>query len=281
MEETFSVTEDRFGEFVNVDLKPGGSDIPVTEENKHEYVDLAVHYRIIGRVKEQFDSFIDGFYEVIPKGLITVFDERELELLIGGMTDIDMCVPSALNFSSPTDIFSRDDWSKFTDYRGYDKEDQVISWFWQILRSWPPEQKARLLQFTTGTSRIPVNGFKDLQGSDGPRRFTIEKYGDASKLPRSHTCFNRLDLPPYEDIKTLEDKLRLAIEYVTVAFPLGMLSDISAEKQKDLDKSKRGTENLHFDSEDRPLLLLHLCCIAFSLLYRIHDITKPFSPLLH
>ena len=120
---------------------------------------------------------------------------------------------------------SRDDWSKFTDYRGYDKEDQVISWFWQILRSWPPEQKARLLQFTTGTSRIPVNGFKDLQGSDGPRRFTIEKYGDSSKLPRSHTCFNRLDLPPYEDIKTLEDKLRLAIEYVTLTLTLAKSSD--------------------------------------------------------
>ena len=45
------------------------------------------------------------------------------------------------------------------------------------LRSRPSERKARLLQFTTVTSRVPVNGFKDLQGSDGPRRFTIEKSG--------------------------------------------------------------------------------------------------------
>jgi len=158
---------------------------------------------------------------------------------------------------SRTDIFIRDDWSKFTDYRGYDKEDQVISWFWQILRSWPPEQKARLLQFTTGTSRIPVNGFKDLQGSDGPRRFTIEKYGDASKLPRSHTCFNRLDLPPYEDIKTLEDKLRLAIEYVTLAFVHRILAHILVGKQKDSGKSKSRAENLYFDSEGHLLQPLH------------------------
>ena len=227
LEETFSVTEDRFGELVTVELKPGGSRVPVTEENKHEYVDLAVHYRVIGRVKEQFGSFVDGFFEVVPKNLITVFDERELELLIGGMTDIDMCVPQTLiSLSLSLTFIFRDDWSKFTDYRGYDKEDQVISWFWQILRSWPPEQKARLLQFTTGTSRIPVNGFKELQGSDGPRRFTIEKYGDSSKLPRSHTCFNRLDLPPYEDIKTLEDKLRLAIEYATLTFLLRTLAHI-------------------------------------------------------
>jgi E3 ubiquitin-protein ligase NEDD4 len=106
----------------------------------------------------------------------------------------------------------RDDWSNFTDYRGYEKTDQVIEWFWQCIRSWPLERKSRLLQFTTGTSRVPVNGFKDLQGSDGPRRFTIEKSGDPQGLPRSHTCFNRLDLPPYTDYESLEKKLMFALE---------------------------------------------------------------------
>ena len=72
--------------------------------------------------------------------------------------------------------------------------DEVIQWFWKCIRSWPAERKSRLLQFATGTSRIPVNGFKDLQGSDGPRRFTIEKAGDPSQLPKSHTCFNRVSL---------------------------------------------------------------------------------------
>jgi E3 ubiquitin-protein ligase NEDD4 len=101
-------------------------------------------------VKSQFDAFMEGLLELVPSELINVFDERELELLIGGMSEIDM-----------------DDWTKFTDYRGYEKTDQVIEWFWQCIRSWPAERKSRLLQFTTGTSRVPVNGFKDLQGSDG------------------------------------------------------------------------------------------------------------------
>ena len=92
--------------------------------------------------------------------------------------------------------------------------DEVIQWFWKCVRSWPPERKSRLLQFATGTSRIPVNGFKDLQGSDGPRRFTIEKSGDPSQLPKSHTCFNRIDLPPYKDYASLEHKLTLAVECV-------------------------------------------------------------------
>lgn len=50
---------------------------------------------------------------------------------------------------------------------------------------------------------------------------TIEKYGDLSKLPQSYTYFNELDLPPYKDIKTLEDELRLATQCATlVSLPL-------------------------------------------------------------
>ncbi|KAI6039014.1 hypothetical protein EDC04DRAFT_1819812 [Pisolithus marmoratus] len=200
IDETFTTTEERFGELHTIELKPGGADVNVTEENKKEYVDHVVEYRISKRVKDQFEAFMSGFSELIPQDLITVFDERELELLIGGMSEIDV-----------------DDWCKHTDYRGYETNDEVIQWFWKCVRSWPPERKSRLLQFATGTSRIPVNGFKDLQGSDGPRRFTIEKSGDPSQLPKSHTCFNRIDLPPYKDYASLEQKLTLAVEE-TVGF---------------------------------------------------------------
>ncbi|EPQ55532.1 HECT-domain-containing protein [Gloeophyllum trabeum ATCC 11539] len=195
LDETFSTTEDRFGEMVTVPLIPGGEDIPVTEENKREYVEALVDYRISKGVKEQFDAFMSGFVEIIPKDMISVFNEHELEWLIGGISDVDM-----------------DDWAKYTDYRNYEKTDQVIQWFWECVRKWPTERKSRLLQFVTGTSRVPMNGFKDLQGADGPRRFTIEKWGDPSQLPRSHTCFNRLDLPPYQDYASLETKLLFAIE---------------------------------------------------------------------
>jgi hypothetical protein len=92
IDETFTTTEERFGEMVTIELKPGGADIPVTEENKKDYVDLIVEYRISKRVKEQFDAFMSGYSELIPQDLITVFDERELELLIGGMSEIDVYV---------------------------------------------------------------------------------------------------------------------------------------------------------------------------------------------
>ncbi|ORZ02266.1 hypothetical protein BCR43DRAFT_465212 [Syncephalastrum racemosum] len=192
---TFSTDDDRFGEVVSVDLKPGGSEIEVTEENKREYVNLVTEWRIYKRVEEQFKAFKEGFNQLIPQDLINVFDERELELLIGGIAEIDV-----------------DDWKKHTDYRGYTEQDDVIQWFWKCVRSWDSEKKSRLLQFTTGTSRIPVNGFKDLQGSDGPRRFTIEKAGEVTQLPKAHTCFNRIDMPPYKTYDALVAKLSLAVE---------------------------------------------------------------------
>ncbi|KAG5437971.1 hypothetical protein PCANB_000317 [Pneumocystis canis] len=168
LELTFSIEDNRFGEVVTIDLKQNGRNIEVTNNNKKEYVD--------------------------------VFDERELELLIGGISEMDM-----------------DDWKKHTDYRGYTESDEVIQWFWKCVRSWDSEKKSRLLQFITGTSRVPVNGFKDLQGSDGPRRFTIEKAGEITQLPKSHTCFNRVDLPQYPTYEMLVQKLTLAVEE-TVGF---------------------------------------------------------------
>jgi E3 ubiquitin-protein ligase NEDD4 len=94
--------EERFGEMVTIDLKPGGADVAVTEENKKEYVDLVVEYRISKRVKDQFDAFMSGFSELIPQDLINVFDERELELLIGGMSEIDVYVHlSPFSISDP------------------------------------------------------------------------------------------------------------------------------------------------------------------------------------
>jgi E3 ubiquitin-protein ligase NEDD4 len=183
LDQTFSTEDERFGVTNVEDLKPGGRDIEVTDANKKEYVDLMVKWRIQKRIDEQFQAFITGFHELIPAELVNVFDERELELLIGGIAEIDV-----------------DDWKKHTDYRGYTESDEVIKFFWQTIRSWDGEQKSRLLQFATGTSRIPVNGFKDLQGSDGPRRFTIEKQGEVNNLPKSHTWQSSSPIKIHEHI---------------------------------------------------------------------------------
>ena len=71
-------------------MKSDGQNIPVTEANKREYVQLACQMKMTGSIRSQIKSFLEGFYEVIPKSLISIFNEQELELLISGLPTIDI-----------------------------------------------------------------------------------------------------------------------------------------------------------------------------------------------
>ncbi|TKC37263.1 hypothetical protein EI555_002794 [Monodon monoceros] len=104
------------------------------------------------------------------------------------------------------------DWQRNTVYRHYTRNSKQIIWFWQFVKETDNEVRMRLLQFVTGTCRLPLGGFAELMGSNGPQKFCIEKVGKDTWLPRSHTCFNRLDLPPYKSYEQLKEKLLFAIE---------------------------------------------------------------------
>lgn len=71
------------------ELIPGGRNIKVTEENKHEYVDLIAEHRLTTAIRPQINAFLEGFSELILKDLISIFNDKELELLISGLPDID------------------------------------------------------------------------------------------------------------------------------------------------------------------------------------------------
>ena len=53
-------------------LKEGGEGISVTQENKREFVQLSAQYRLYVSIKDQIESLSNGFYEIIPKDLITI-----------------------------------------------------------------------------------------------------------------------------------------------------------------------------------------------------------------
>ncbi|XP_077131502.1 E3 ubiquitin-protein ligase HECW2 isoform X3 [Ranitomeya variabilis] len=193
---TFTVNEEVFGQITERELKPGGANIVVTEKNKKEYIEKMVKWRIERGVVQQTESLVRGFYEVVDARLVSVFDARELELVIAGTAEIDL-----------------GDWRNNTEYRGgYHDNHIVIRWFWAAVERFNNEQRLRLLQFVTGTSSIPYEGFASLRGSNGPRRFCVEKWGKITALPRAHTCFNRLDLPPYPSFSMLYEKLLTAVE---------------------------------------------------------------------
>ena len=201
----FAVTEDRLGQSVPVDLVENGSNISVDNENLPKYLEAQLAYRLMNRIRLQLLAFIQGFYDVVPEPLLSVLDFQELELLLHGLPTIDM-----------------DDWIANTLYTGEfagQPNHHVVQWFWEVVSEYPQEQKAKLLQFVTGTAGVPVAGFMALQGNDGNvRQFTIHGDKNVKVLPRAHTCFNRLDCPIYKSKADLKKFLTIASMECTSGF---------------------------------------------------------------
>uniref|UniRef100_A0A7N6BNW0 E3 ubiquitin-protein ligase n=1 Tax=Anabas testudineus TaxID=64144 RepID=A0A7N6BNW0_ANATE len=194
LEMYFSVDMEILGKISSHDLKPDGANVLVTEENKEEYISLMAEWRFSRGVEGQTKAFLDGFNEVVPLQWLQYFDEKELEVSRAG-SEVDL-----------------QDWQRNTVYRHYTRNSKQIIWFWQLVKEVDNEVRLRLMQFVTGTCRLPLGGFAELMGSNGPQKFCIEKVGKDTWLPRSHTCFNRLDLPPYKSYEQLKEKLLFAIE---------------------------------------------------------------------
>lgn len=203
LELSFSTEAHSFGKSNTIDLIPNGRNIKVTEKNKEEYVSLVCQHRMTTAIQEQIKSYLEGFYELVKPDLISIFTAKELELLISGMPDIDI-----------------DDLKKNTDYQGYRATDKEIGWFWNIMFSLNKSEKAAFLQFTTGSSKVPLNGFAELQGMRGVQKFSIHKVGGGANgaLMSAHTCFNSLDLPIYASEEIMKEKLLLSIKEGAGAF---------------------------------------------------------------
>ena len=147
---------------------PGGRDIPVTSANKEYYVERKAYYHLYKSVQQQLDAFLDGFYEIIPQELVAIFSYKELELLISGLPDFKIA-----------------DLKAHTNYNGYTVNSPQIIWFWELMETLDRTEKGNLLQFVTGSSKVPVEGFAHLQGMNGPERFQITRIvaNDPMRLP--------------------------------------------------------------------------------------------------
>ncbi|XP_068933241.1 E3 ubiquitin-protein ligase HACE1 isoform X1 [Petaurus breviceps papuanus] len=196
LELTFSVETDVFGAMEEVPLKPGGAGILVTQDNKAEYVQLVTELRMTRAIQPQINAFLQGFHMFIPPSLIQLFDEYELELLLSGMPEIDVS-----------------DWIKNTEYTsGYERDDPVVQWFWEVVESITQEERVLLLQFVTGSSRVPHGGFANIMGGSGLQNFTIAAVPyTPNLLPTSSTCINMLKLPEYPSKEILKDRLLVAL----------------------------------------------------------------------
>ncbi|RLN48300.1 hypothetical protein BBJ29_001531 [Phytophthora kernoviae] len=188
----FSVLERVGDRHMVVDLIPNGRDIEVTNANKHEYLERKFEHLLLRSVADQLHVFLQGFYEVIPQHLLMLFDYEELDYLMCGSPEIDV-----------------DDWQKHSVVGESLARSPTIAWFWELVREMPNEYRRRLLQFTTGCSRVPLVGFRGLTSYDGRVcLFTIRGIvGAPDEFVRSYACFNRLDLPLGLTRQQLKDML--------------------------------------------------------------------------
>ena len=186
----FEVTwVDDLGEERRRDLKAGGSEIPVTSENKEEYVRLYVTWLLVDSIYAQWQLFENGVIRVLEGSSITLCRPEELELLVVGSPELDF---NALEANA-------------TYEGGYDKESETVKHFWSFVKGLDHQSQLNFLKFATGSSKAPIGGLGQLP-------FKVQRAGpDSPQLPTSHTCFNTLILPDYGSFDKVAERLGRAI----------------------------------------------------------------------
>jgi len=187
--QNFQISYEAYGMVQTHDLKEGGADIPLTNDNRQEYVDLYVRWYLKDSIAAQFEAFLSGFRLVCESRAFDMFRAEELEQLVCGSPVLDF-----------------EELEKVTQYdNGYHQDHRVIKDFWSIVHSMTLEEKKRLLFFSTGSDRSPIGGL-------GKLAFVITRHGeDSDRLPQAHTCFNHLLLPEYASREKLQERLMTAI----------------------------------------------------------------------
>ncbi|KAI7828467.1 hypothetical protein BX661DRAFT_182149 [Kickxella alabastrina] len=189
LDRTFEVESTSLGELRTFELLPGGAQIPLTVDNREQFIDQYVDFVFNTSCAKQFSEFKAGFDRICGTSYVRFMRPQELELLVCGCSDLDF---GALEGSTIYD-------------GGYSKSTKVIQHFWQVVSEFTDELKRKLLFFATSSDRVPIGGLSKLH-------FVIAKNGgDSDRLPTSHTCFNVLLLPEYTTLEKLRERLLTAI----------------------------------------------------------------------
>lgn len=192
-------------EVITEEFITNGENITLTQEN----FDLYVKCRIMNILHNDYlfiNEIKKGLFALIPESVIKIFTSDELELIVNGQPFIDIV-----------------DWQTFTVYDGYVTTDELIINFWDIISELTQEQLAKLLQFSTGSSRVPIGGFRSLESNrenKAPFCITRTEYdpNSHSNFIKSHTCFNRLDIPAYPSRDLLAEGLLYIINNEVLGF---------------------------------------------------------------
>ncbi|KAI1826698.1 E3 ubiquitin-protein ligase UPL3 [Xylaria intraflava] len=192
--------------YPDIELIPGGSHVQVTIDNVESYLDKVIDMTLGRGVKRQVDAFRAGFSQVFPYSALSAFTPDELVTLFGRAEE-------DWSLETLTDSIKAD--------HGFNMDSKSVKNLLQTMSELGPNQRRDFLQFTTGSPKLPIGGFKSLtpmftvvcKPSEAP--YTSDDY-----LPSVMTCVNYLKLPDYTTIDALKRQLFTAIKEGQGAFHL-------------------------------------------------------------
>jgi hypothetical protein len=154
-----------------------------------DYVEKLLEYKVNGCVECELAAFRRGFHEIVPADALAEFDVDELDMLWNGRREVDV-----------TEIRAGAVYQG-----GFDANTLLVHWFWALFKELDNDVKGLLVRFVTGTPKIPLDGYVP------PFNLTSNPDMSPEALPKAHTCFNQLVLPPYVTKQQLKDKLLFAV----------------------------------------------------------------------
>ncbi|KAI9880453.1 MAG: hypothetical protein M1830_003095 [Pleopsidium flavum] len=179
------------------DLKPNGSNIPVTNENRLVYISYIARHRLQIQPHLQTNAFLRGLGDIIQPSWLSMFNQSELQTLVGGDSS-EINIPDLRRNTLYGGVYVIGD-----DHQ----EHPTVQLFWQILQDFSDTDRRKVLKFVTSTPRAPLLGFGQLNP-----RFSIRDAGDdQTRLPSTSTCVNLLKLPRYSKAETLREKLLYSV----------------------------------------------------------------------
>lgn len=181
------------------ELVPGGANKPVTADSQSRltYINRMSWYRLQGQSAQQTHAFLKGLSSIVQPSWLSMFNQSELQTLIGGAAaEINVVDLRRNTLYGGTYVIGDDG-----------QEHPSIQLFWHVMANLPDAERRKVLKFVTSTPRGPLLGFSQLNP-----RFSIRDSGsDENRYPTTSTCVNLLKLPMYKSAETLRQKLLAAV----------------------------------------------------------------------
>ncbi|MCJ1244029.1 hypothetical protein MMC30_001226 [Trapelia coarctata] len=179
------------------ELQTGRGQTPVTNENRLTYISMVARYRLQVQSQPQTRAFLRGLGSMIQPSWLSMFNQAELQTLIGGgPSEIDVADIRRNTLYGGVYVIGDDN-----------EEHPTVKMFWDVMEDFSDADRRKLLKYVTSTPRAPILGFKQLNPP-----FSIRDSGsDQTRLPSTSTCVNLLKLPIYHSKRLLRQKLEYAI----------------------------------------------------------------------